>query len=927
MRRFERDGRFWEVLLDGAAVTTRSGTLAGKPRSNSERFASPKLALAEMDKRVAKRMSEGGWVEVLPPFQGTVDLADRVVGVDPDKAARWVRRPGALAVDPGAAAAVERGLALARDKLLAGLSDEEAHAAVVRRVLDHGPGAIGPSLDEHAVLLALAPEPECADLLVGRFGIGAAVAAVATGPRFTIERELTRATLREGDGKQLRVRPAVGRLRDLLLLAPDPDWASAETVARAALGGSRGRDLELVTLFPGTDWVDAWLVAAGLTADTLQVCGAASPAAFAALVQSRRPSRDTAPERLVPYLEVLLQRYGLGAAPAVEALAAGLGAEGISLRARLRTPQTVDALLALVDHPALGSPARAALIAMSDRTLATLAARGRLSGIGDELAQELARQPGLVPALLPHLAPRAAARVSAWLGDEPALPVTDDLPAVFAPGPGSPLAPWIRLPSLPTLRTPDGSQAYPASACVRALEQLSAGEEVEAVASEVGAACDPASFDALLAEVLRGWSEHGAPALYGTSPWKVRVEEELDDDGYEHRRSRWIRDRKAPESIDRPWILRAVQVGGAEACGKALRDCILDWGKRGARYPELLADALDVLRILPGEGVLVHLGELARRVPRARVRVETHLGQVARRRGADPRHVDELLLPTLGLDDRGRVGLDYGPRTFVGTFDPALEPVLLGVDGRPIRALPKPSASDDPTKARQAQSAWSALKKQVRSVRTTLLGRLEDGLRTQRTWTPDAFARHLARHPLARHPVSALVWTCGDARFRVDESGEPVDVQDQPVPLVGDLRLAHPVDLPDAERDAWKRVFVDYQLVQPFPQLDREQPGYAAIAAARGATIPRGRLFALRNRGWVWRFAGGEGGPALAAVALELQGVRVTVTAVDPCDVKADEGLVVGRVEVAGSWDAVPRVVLAEVARDLQRAIEASPVE
>jgi hypothetical protein len=927
MRRFEKGGRFWEVLLEGGTVTTRSGTLTGKPRSSSERFAGAKAALAEIDKRVAKRMAEGGWVEVLPPFQGRVDLTPRVDGIDPVLAARWVRRPGTLAVDAdAAAAAVERGLALGRDRLLAGLDDplaDRGAADTVRRILADGPGAVGPAVDDHAVLLALAPEAETADLLVGRFGVVAAVDAVAAGPRYTVVRDLQSARLQLGGPAVAKVRPAVARLRDLLVAATDADHAACEARARGALGRSKWRDLELCTLFPGAEWVDAWVVGAGLTGETLQVCGALSPAAFVKLVRGRKPSRDATPERLLPYLEIVLQRYGLDATPAVRVLAGLLGGEGVALQGRVRTTETVDALLEQLGHAALGSAARAALIATSDLTLATIASRGRPTKAAEELARELVRQPGLVPALLPHLDAAAVRRVTAWGGQEEALPIADDVPAVLGPGPGRPLAPWIRVPSLPPLRTPDGTRAWPGSACVRALEQLSADGDVEVVADALADVCDPKSLDALLAEVLRAWSEHAAPAIYAQSPWKRLVTEEgEDEDGRESQRVRWVRDRKAPETIDRPWILRAVQASGGEACGKALHACILAWGKRSGRYPELVADAVQVLARLPGEGVLVQLGEIARRVPKAKVRVEMQLGQTARDRGANPRHVDELLLPTLGLDPRGRVELDFGPRRFVGAFDPALEPVLTGPDGRQLRTLPKASHADDAAKAKAAHDVWRDLKQQVRSLRTTLLARLEDALRTQRPWTRDVFDRQLARHPLARSPVGALIWAAGDRRFRVDESGDPVDIDDQPIAIDGPVRLVHPVELPADERDAWKRVLVDYKLVQPFPQLDREVLGHAPIAAARGKEVARGRLFALRNRGWTWKYASGEGGPRLAALVLELQGVRVTVTAEEPVEVKGDETLTIAHVALfAGTWDAIPPVVLAEVARDLSRAV------
>ncbi len=279
-----------------------------------------------------------------------------------------------------------------------------------------------------------------------------------------------------------------------------------------------------MTLFPATPWGDAWLIARGVDADTLQVSSAASPAAFAQLVGLRSRTRQTSAERLLPFLEIVMQRHGVDAEPAVRALADAMGPEGVALIARVRTPETVRHLLDQLDG-ALAGPARAALIGMSDLTLATLARAGRLKKAAAELAEELVKPPGLVAALLPHLDPAAAKVVRRWAGEDEALPVTDDVPPALSAGTGRPLEPWIRLPSLPALRTPDGSHAYPPAACAHAIERMSDDEAVEAAADALLDVCDPASLDALLAELLLAWSDGPAHGIYGTSPWRLLRED------------------------------------------------------------------------------------------------------------------------------------------------------------------------------------------------------------------------------------------------------------------------------------------------------------------------------------------------------------------------------------------------------------------
>ncbi len=679
---------------------------------------------------------------MLPPFAGPVDLAPRIVDLDADKLAAWTRRPGTLAVDGDAAEAeVAKGLQLGVERFRAGL-ERSAHAEVLRRILDDGPGAVRDDDVDRAVLLAMAPGAATADLLVARFGLEAVVRTLAQGPLLHVERDLRTAWLVPGEDKLPKVRPAAARLRDLLRHADEGTWAACEAMASAALQRGGRFVLELVTMFPATAWVDGYLRLCGLSGPVVQVAGCAGVEAFCDLWQGRKPTLHNGLSKLLPQLEQVLLRHGAEAAPAVFLLAEGMGAEGMPLMARVRSADGVGRLLELLDDKVRGSSARAALVGMSDLTLATLAGMERPKKAWTELAEELARQPGLVPQLLPHLDTRRANRVRRWAGDQEQLELVDQVPAVLSTS-SVPLEPWLRLPDLPPLRIPDGSKAYPASATAHLVGRLMEAVD-EALVEQVLAACDPASVDEVVAGVWSAWSEGASEALYGTSPWRLVTEDHDDEWDDAPPRTRWVRDRNAPEEMEVPWVLHAVDAFGGDACSEALFRAIVAWGARGGRYPELLSQTIDSMCRLPGEGNLVRLGALARRVQKAKVRIEQHLARVARESGLSREHLDEMLLPTLGLDGSGRIELDYGSRAFMGTFDTALHAVLLDPDGKARSSLPKPTAKDDAARAKAAQASWKELKEQARTLRTTLLGRLELALRTQRSWDPDLFLRYLA---------------------------------------------------------------------------------------------------------------------------------------------------------------------------------------
>lgn len=93
--------------------------------------------------------------------------------------------------------------------------------------------------------------------------------------------------------------------------------------------------------------------------------------------------------------------------------------------------------------------------------------------------------------------------------------------------------------------------------------------------------------------------------------------------------------------------------------------------------------------------------------------------------------------------------------------------------------------------------------------------------------------------------------------FRVDADGTLADVHDELLTLPDDaiVGVAHPLDLGESLA-AWSEVFADYQLLQPFSQLERAvfAPGCAEVEAGveryRGMVVPTGRILRLVSHGW-----------------------------------------------------------------------------
>ncbi|MDR7275626.1 DUF4132 domain-containing protein [Catenuloplanes atrovinosus] len=322
------------------------------------------------------------------------------------------------------------------------------------------------------------------------------------------------------------------------------------------------------------------------------------------------------------------------------------------------------------------------------------------------------------------------------------------------------------------------------------------------------------------------------------------------------------------ESAGRPskhsWAFEALALTGDDDTVRRLAPIIRAWPGEGGHARAVTG--LDVLREIGSEVALMHLHSIAQKAKFAGLKSEARerIDVVASELGLSAEQLADRLVPDFGLDARGRLTLDYGPRRFEVGFDEQLKPYVVDDDGSRRKDLPKPGARDDEALATAAYRTFAGLKKDVRTVAADLIHRLETALMIQRRWTADEFRRLLVEHPLMRHVVSRLVWatftadgTVGTA-FRVAEDGSLADVDDKEFALAGDaaVGVAHPLHI-ESDLPAWTRLFADYEILQPFPQLHRpvrrltaEQAAEQRLTEFVGAHIAVDRLLKLERRGW-----------------------------------------------------------------------------
>ncbi|MFJ4500201.1 DUF4132 domain-containing protein [Streptomyces sp. NPDC088864] len=310
------------------------------------------------------------------------------------------------------------------------------------------------------------------------------------------------------------------------------------------------------------------------------------------------------------------------------------------------------------------------------------------------------------------------------------------------------------------------------------------------------------------------------------------------------------------------WALHALGVLGDDDTVRRLTPVIRAWPGESAHHRAV--EGLSVLAAIGSDTALLHLHGISQRVKfkALKVRAGEKIAEVAAGLGLTGEQLSDRLVPDLGLDEQGSTVIDYGGRTFTVGFDEQLRPYVLDGDGKRRKDLPKPGARDDAELAPPERKRFMALKKDVRTIASDQVRRLEAAMVAGRSWTAREFTELFVGHPLMWHLVRRLVWL-GEAdgvttAFRVAEDRTFADVEDDAfaLPEEASVRLAHPLDLGGAVT-AWSEVFADYEILQPFPQLGRPVFTLTGAEAAghrltrfEGIKVPTGRLLGLERYGW-----------------------------------------------------------------------------
>ncbi len=299
------------------------------------------------------------------------------------------------------------------------------------------------------------------------------------------------------------------------------------------------------------------------------------------------------------------------------------------------------------------------------------------------------------------------------------------------------------------------------------------------------------------------------------------------------------------------WVLYAAAIHGGSAIIEKLQRRIKEWPQqsRGA----IACEAVKALSLSPLPQALLIVDGIARKFKYRQVQAAAGeaLAFAAAQLGITQEELADRIVPDFGFDEKVERIFDYGERKFIVTLTAALEMEVFEADsmsirGKKLKSLPAPGKKDDAAKAAAAYEEFKQLKKQLKTTVGSQKQRLEMALSTAREWDVDAWKRLFVKNPIMHQFAIGLIWGIyeggrliqsfrymEDGSFNTEEEEEfvlPADKgmaagnglpADEKASVCRKIGLVHPIELTEESRAAWKEQLSDYEITQPFKQLDR----------------------------------------------------------------------------------------------------------
>lgn len=204
----------------------------------------------------------------------------------------------------------------------------------------------------------------------------------------------------------------------------------------------------------------------------------------------------------------------------------------------------------------------------------------------------------------------------------------------------------------------------------------------------------------------------------------------------------------------------------------------------------------------------------------AQKEIEKAFQKTAEALGLPPDQIEEMGVPSYGLEEGGRrteVLGDYRAELTVTGSDAKL--TWYDAGGKQLKAVPAKVKRDHPEEYKELQQSLKDIQAQLPAQRDRI-----DGLfLRQRSWPVEVWRERYLNHPLVGTIARRLLW-CVDGTPALFLDGNPTDLQGAPVAhgRTAEITLWHPVGRPVVETTAWRQRLEEQGITQPFKQAHRE---------------------------------------------------------------------------------------------------------
>ncbi len=325
--------------------------------------------------------------------------------------------------------------------------------------------------------------------------------------------------------------------------------------------------------------------------------------------------------------------------------------------------------------------------------------------------------------------------------------------------------------------------------------------------------------------------------------------------------------------VKQKWVIYFIGIHGGLEGITILQHYIKEWSEnhRGA----IASDAVQALALNGSSAALMAVDDMARKFKNRQVRntAVSALQSAADALQLTKEELADKIVPDLGFDESLCRIFDFGSRQFKVYLTSALELEIFEEDKK-LKNLPKPGKNDDPEKAEASSKAFKEMKKQLKTVVQSQKSRLEYVFLCDRKWTCEGWKALFIQKPVMHCFAIGLIWGVYENnqliqtfRYMEDGSFNTAEEEEYELPDNMQIGLVHPIELEEETLTAWKEQLSDYEIHQPFPQIERsvyqihpEEKGKTALHRFTGMSINNLSLLGKMTKfGWEKGIPGNAG--------------------------------------------------------------------